>query len=165
MDAAALNEAETFVDEATQLTIVDEFREKVDKYTFIMNRSYDLGKFDDVFANASLLVEPLETGALTPTHYYAVYHHVSTSLFALATYLTDQVRVPTRVLAEQYEVVQYHPRCLRRLYMMVIIGQELVSRRFCKTLDMLEDLLDMIRQAQDPIRALFLRHFPLCAFK
>jgi hypothetical protein len=130
-----------------------------------MNRALDLSDIDTAFTHAANMIEPLETDQLTPRNYYTLYHQVSTSLFALSTSLTDPGRIATRILAEQYEVVQYNPRCLRRLYLMIVVGQELAAREFCRTLEILEDLIDMVRQAQDPIRALFLRHFLLSTFK
>ena len=48
---------------------------------------------------------------------------------------------------------------------MIVLGPELPKRTTVKIIDIMDDLTHMLRQAQDPIRALFLRHFLLSVFK
>jgi hypothetical protein len=58
-------------------------------------------------------------------------------------------------------MVQYKRGALQRLYLMVTLGPELATRRVARIKDVIEDLSEMLKQAQDPIHALFLRHFLL----
>jgi hypothetical protein len=160
-----LNAPVTFSDEKGQQVIVATASESIRSHGFMVHRSVDNADLYDAFKFAAQVVEPLETDELTPQNYYTIYHLATTELFLLAASLNDRKRITTRALAEQYEVVQYNEKCLQRLYLMIIVGSELSARHFCKPIDMLEDLTDMMRQSQDPIRALFLRHFFLSIFK
>jgi hypothetical protein len=48
---------------------------------------------------------------------------------------------------------------------MVTLGPELATRRIARMKVVIEDLSEMLKQAQDPIHALFLRHFLLSVFR
>ena len=160
-----INSPELFSDDDNQKKLVASSIEIIEAHGFLMNRNVDLVKLDEAIDHAAQLIGPLRTSELTPENYYTIYHVATTSLFAFSTGIADRAKIENRQIAEMYEVCQYKMECLTRLYLMIVIGKELAVRGVVRITDMLEDLMDMTRGAQDPIRALFLRHFFVSIFK
>ena len=160
-----INSPELFSDDDNQKKLVASSIEIIEAHGFLMNRNVDLVKLDEAIDHAAELIGPLRTSELTPENYYTIYHVATTSLFAFSTGIADRAKIDNRQIAEMYEVCQYKMECLTRLYLMIVIGKELAVRGVVRITDMLEDLMDMTRGAQDPIRALFLRHFFVSIFK
>jgi vacuolar protein sorting-associated protein 35 len=140
-------------------------QESIQANSFMVHRHLDQGEIDDAFRKASKLLLPLTTFKLSPRNYYVLYHLISTTLIELSVSIADPNRVSDRQVAEQYEVVQYHKLALVRLYLMITIAPELAARNIAKIIEVLEDVIEMIKQAQDPVHSLFLRHFLLSVFK
>jgi hypothetical protein len=65
---------------------------------------------------------------------------------------------------ELYEVVQYYPGCIQRLYLCIPVALELGIRKIVPIGEILEYLSDMTSASQDIIRTLFLRHNLLAIF-
>lgn len=165
MSELAINSPEEFTADEVQKKVVDELNEKITGYSFLMNRALDNGDISSAIQNAINLIDILTIGTLTPRNYYMLYHLVSTALIQLNNAFQDELKIPTRKIAELYETVQYNENALERLYLMITIAPELSNRHLVRITDVLDDLTDMTRQAQDPIRALFLRHYMLSIFK
>ncbi|EAY13784.1 hypothetical protein TVAG_468000 [Trichomonas vaginalis G3] len=165
MTEVAINAPENFTGDDVQKKLLDENIEKIDGYSFLMARCLDNGDINGAINHAISLIDILAIDSLTPRNYYSLYHPVSTALFQLNNALGDELKVPSRKIAELYETVQYNESALERLYLMVTIAPELSKRKIIRVLDVLDDLTDMLKQAQDPIRALFLRHYTLSIFK
>ena len=159
------NAPEQFLDEKSQKEIVAKSLENIYAHTFLMNRSLDQNEVTKAFDYATKIIEPLKTKALTPQNYNQIYQSVSASLFQLNVSLQDEYRFTSRQVAEKYEEVQYYSGCLERLYLMVTVAPELSRRHIVPISDILDDLSDMARCAQDPIRALFFRHYLLSILK
>jgi hypothetical protein len=130
-----------------------------------MNRAIDLGDIPDAFDWAARSVEPLAMTDLLPRQYYTLYHSVSTHLINLSVTLADPNRISDRQIAEEYEMIQYNSSALQHLYLLITIAPELPKRKIAQMQEMYEDVVEMLNQAQDPVHALFLRHFMLSAFK
>ena len=165
MAEAQINSPEEFTGDEIQKKIVDESIEKINGYTFLMKRALDNGDINQAITHATHLIDILQTDTLTPRNYYTLYHLVSTALLELSIEFQDELKIPTRKIAELYETVQYNESALERLYLMITIAPELSNRKLVRVTDVLDDLTDMTRQAQDPIRALFLRHYMLSIYK
>ena len=165
MTEEAINSPEEFTADEIQKRVVDESINKIEGFTFLMKRALDNGDITQAISNATHLIDILQTSTLTPRNYYTLYHLVSTALLQLNDAFQDELKIPTRKIAELYETVQYNENALERLYLMITIAPELSNRKLVRVTDVLDDLTDMTRQAQDPIRALFLRHYMLSIYK
>jgi hypothetical protein len=121
-----------------------------------MNRAFDLGDVDEAFGNAAKMILPLSKLHISPQNYCVHDHVVSTNLIDLSVTIADPSRVSNRQIAEQYEMVQYNRGTLQRLYLIVMLGSELATRRVAPMKDVIEDLSEMLKQAQNPMNALFL---------
>jgi vacuolar protein sorting-associated protein 35 len=58
-----------------------------------------------------------------------------------------------------YELVQYTGNIVPRLYLMITVGTVYLSLGLAKKKEVLQDMLEMCRGVQNPLRGLFLRHF------
>ena len=161
----SINTPETFSTEEEQMLLLTELNGNIESYRSLINRSFEMGQLNCVIEGASKLIGCLRTSQFTPKNYYKIYHAVSTILLSIFQNLQDEERFPNEKIAELYETVQYLSGCMQRLYLMITIGTELGRRGIVKINDVLDDLSDMSRAVQDPIRALFLRHYLLSIFK
>jgi len=156
---------ETFLSDEDQMKIILEMTKVIETCTYSINRSLDLGQVGTAVDFASKLIEVLKTSQLTPRNYYTTYHAVSTTLLQISVSIRDEDKFPNYLISELYETVQYQSGCMQRLYLMITIAPELARRKIIRVVDLLDDLSDMTRAAQDPIRALFMRHYLLSIFK
>ena len=58
-----------------------------------------------------------------------------------------------------YEKVQYNPSIIPRVYLMITVGSAMLKFRPELTRAVLDDLVEMSRGVQHPIRGIFLRNF------
>lgn len=68
--------------------------------------------------------------------------------------LKDESLIP-----ELYELVQYAGNIVPRLYLMITIGALYIEIKQGDRMEILQDMLEMCRGVQHPIRGLFLRHY------
>jgi vacuolar protein sorting-associated protein 35 len=148
-----------------QKRVVEKSKGLINTWNSQMNRALDLGDVDEVFLHAAKMILPLSKFHLSPQTYYVPYHIVSMNLIGLSVTIADTTRLSNREVAEQCEMVQYNRGALQRLYLMVTFDPELATRCVARMRDVIEHLSEMLKQAQDPIHALFLRHFLLSVFK
>ncbi|KAI9216823.1 vacuolar protein sorting-associated protein 35-domain-containing protein [Blastocladiella britannica] len=152
---------------------------RVKAHAFHMKKSLDADRAMDAIKHALELANELRTGALTPKNYYELYMAAFDSLRYLASYLTDahssssssnattstavpdgqQPQQQRANLAEIYELVQYSPTIVPRLYLMITVAAAYLPVGETPTPAILRDLIDMVRGVQHPVRGLFLRHY------
>lgn len=68
-------------------------------------------------------------------------------------------------MTELYEVVQYCPRSVPRLYLQICAGSALIRSEEATVKTVLNDLKEAVKCVQCPVRGLFLRHYLLQAIK
>jgi hypothetical protein len=148
-----------------QKRVVEKSQGLINRWNFRMNRALDLGDVDKAFLHAAKMIPPRRKLHLSPQSYHVLYHVVSTNLIGLSVAIADTTRLSNREIAEQYEMVRCNKGVLQRLYLIAAVGPELATRRVARRKDVIEELSEMLKQAQDPIHTLFLRHFHLSVFK
>jgi vacuolar protein sorting-associated protein 35 len=136
-------------------------------------------------SGASLSNTGLST-QLTPKNYYELYMRALEEIPALEEYLLglahktevppldpDQIRITTEPISEQpsfkmrelYDCAQYCPRVLPRLYLQITAGSALLRSKEVGAKFILDELLQVVKSEQNPIRGLFLRHYLLTALR
>lgn len=70
-----------------------------------------------------------------------------------------------RRMIDLYEIVQQAAEILQRLYLMIAVGAIYVKSKEVSSKEIMEDLLEMTKGIQNPIRGLFLRYFMLKKLK
>lgn len=109
----------------------------------------------DALRHASLLLNELRTSSLLPKQYYELFIVVCDSLEGLSAYLE---RSNTQ-LVDLYELVQYAGNILPRLYLMITVGSTLLKSKNSPREELINDMLEMCKGVQTPIRGLFLRYY------
>ena len=160
-----INHPESFSTDNEQDILIEEYAKIIDHSTNLIISAFNLNQLNVAFEAAAKLVSVLCTSLLTPKNYYTVYVAVTSSLSIISNNIKDDQRFSNEMVAQLYEIAQYHSICMQRLYLMLTVAPELCSRQIVRTADLLDDLSDMTRAAQDPIRALFLRHYFLNLFE
>ncbi|EAX96786.1 Vacuolar protein sorting-associated protein 35 containing protein [Trichomonas vaginalis G3] len=151
--------------EEIQQKVVREVLEKVNGLAYLMRRNFDNNKIDDALKYATLMLEEMKINTLSPIHYNELYQVVLSELTILKDYFNDSNFFTDRRIAELYEILQYTPSIVARLYLLFTIAPAFVKRGHAKANDIMRDLIEMARGVQHPTRALFLRHFMLHILK
>ena len=151
--------------EEEQEGIVKKTMDRINAFAFYMNRSFDDNKPDEGIDYATKMLEEMKTNALSPIHYYELYQTVLSELSRLGDNFQDKNIFSDRRIAELYEVLQYTPSIVPRLYLLFTIAPAFIKRGLAKANDVMRDLIEMARGVQHPTRALFLRHFLLHILK
>ena len=105
----------------------------------------------------TLLCE-LRTDFLKPKNYQILYNHVVNELIQVHKYMNEEIsfgREPWDI----YESVQQCRYVIPRLYLTIIAGSVYLEHSPEKCKELIEDLLDIVKQAQSPLRTIFVRYF------
>lgn len=70
-----------------------------------------------------------------------------------------------RKMADLYESVQHAGNIIPRLYLLITVGSAYVKTKEAPVKLILQDLLDMVKGVQQPVRGLFLRYYLLKMMK
>ena len=108
------------------------------------------------------MLERLRVFGFSPKQYNELFMTVTNELRYLDVYFMDLFERDQNMLAGLlYEKVQYNSSILPRLYLMITVGTAMVKHQPDLTRDVLDDLVEMSRGVQNPIRGIFLRNFLL----
>lgn len=113
--------------------------------------------FMDALKHASTFLNELRNNSLSPKEYYELYIMVYDGLEYLSEYLRDTH--PDNHLADLYELVQYAGNIIPRLYLMITVGSVYMGVKDAPIKEIMNDMLEMCRGVQHPIRGLFLRYY------
>lgn len=134
------------------------------EHRFYLRKAVDHGDFYKAIRHSLSLANELRSSQLGPQSYYKLYSMVFVELQYLGAYLVETERHGFS-LDEVFEIVQYEGNCLPRLYLLVTVGMVRMIAVPDATDEILQDLDDMVRAVQHPVRGLFLRCFLLQAVK
>jgi len=143
-----------------QERLLDEAVQHVKMESFQMKRDLDKNKVLEGLKHASDMIKELRTSSLTPKNYYELYMSICDELRHLQNYLIEEVK-KNQFETDLYQVVQYAGNIIPRLYLLVTMGVVYINvkSKSCKVI--LEDLVEMCRGVQHPLRGLFLRNYLL----
>lgn len=114
-------------------------------------------KFMDALKHASTFLNELRTSTLNPKEYYELYIVVYDGLEHLTGFLESSNSQGH--LVDLYELVQYAGNIIPRLYLMITIGSLYLKVEGSPKLEIINDMLEMCKGVQHPIRGLFLRYY------
>lgn len=117
----------------------------------------------DSLKHASNFLNELRTSSLNPKQYYELYILIYDGLTYLSNYLKDNYNSSkhktNNYLIDLYELVQYAGNIIPRLYLMITVGSVYMSVEDAPINEILNDMLEMCKGVQNPIRGLFLRYY------
>ena len=105
----------------------------------------------------NLLCE-LRTNLLSPKNYFILYNQVANELIPVQKYMTVEIsrgREPWDI----YESVQQCRYVIPRLYLMILSGAIYIENSPEKFKEITNELLEQIKEAQSPIRGIFVRYY------
>lgn len=108
---------------------------------------------------APLIAGELRTGILTPRNYYQLYMTTMDELHHLDDFFGQMCKDGTKLASELYEQVQACGDVLPRLYLLITVGATYIETRQAPAKDILNDLVEMTKGVQHPMRGLFLRNY------
>ncbi|KAL7639004.1 UNVERIFIED_CONTAM: hypothetical protein RMT77_010538 [Armadillidium vulgare] len=140
--------------------LLDEAMGVVRTQSFQMKRCLDKNRLMDGLKHASNMLGELRTSSLTPKMYYELYMFICDELRHLELFLIDEFQKGHKV-ADLYELVQYAGNIVPRLYLLITVGIVYIkTNENCKK-GIVNDLVEMCRGVQHPLRGLFLRNYLL----
>ncbi|GMM46904.1 retromer subunit [Pichia kluyveri] len=122
-------------------------------------------KLMDALKHASNFLNELRTSSLNPKQYYELYILIYDGLNYLTLYLKDNGnnnnnnKSNTNYLIDLYELIQYAGNIIPRLYLMITIGSIYLNNKDAPINEVMNDMLEMCKGVQNPIRGLFLRYY------
>ena len=150
-----------------KMTLEEQQRLLDNSITIIKNEIYQMrkcleskNKFMDSLKHASNFLNELRTSSLNPKQYYELYILIYDGLNYLSNYLKDNNKESNNnYLIDLYELVQYAGNIIPRLYLMITVGSVYMGLEDAPINEILNDMLEMCKGVQNPIRGLFLRYY------
>ncbi|KAI7903647.1 vacuolar protein sorting-associated protein 35 [Cokeromyces recurvatus] len=122
--------------------------------------SKDKNRLMDGIKHCSSMLAELRTSSLSPKNYHELYITVFDAMCYLTSYLLEAHRSGQYHLGDLYEIVQYASNIIPRLYLMITVGSIYLSLEDSPPIsEVLNDMIEMVKGVQHPIRGLFLRHY------
>jgi len=146
--------------DAEQSKYLDAAKEVVKREAFNMQRCLDKDQLMDGLRHATDMLNELRTSLLMPKSCYELYMMVTMELTHLTSYMAGEYSRGNKV-ADLYEMVQHAGNIVPRLYLLITVGVVYIKSKECSRKDILQDLVEMCRGVQHPLRGLFLRNFLL----
>ena len=137
---------------------------QVEKNSYLMKDSIEKDELKNVLKYAAIMLEQLKAESLSPKLYYELYIIITEELRLFEEYLVVLLQRGYK-MSKIYEQVQYTESIIPRLYLMCIVGSVYILSSETSTIIILDDLFDMIKGIQSPLRGLFIRHFLVSIIK
>ena len=153
------------IEQAEQSRLLTATLKRVEEQAYYMKYVIDSGDrqsnyFAAVMDYAFVMLQELCTGSLTPKYYYELYIKVVDELQALEDFFVSICEDGIITMQQLYEVVQYAPKAVPRLYMQITAGSAYVKyTEGTAAKEVWSDLIGGIKCVQCPLRGLFLRTY------
>ena len=138
--------------------LVGEATKKVKEQAFYMKRAMDNDDLKLTLDHATEMLRELRSGELTPKHYYELYMKVSEELRDLEDFFSTLQKNGMKMV-ELYERVQSCGNILPRLYLMCCVCGVYIDSQEDPAKFVLNDIINMVKGVQHPMRGLFLRNY------
>jgi len=123
-----------------------------------MKRAMDNDDLKGALQHSMQMLKELRTNLLSPKNYYELYMAVTDELRHLEVFCAELNRKGTPMV-QLYERVQHSGNVLPRLYLLITVGGVYIKSKELPAKDILQDLVEMAKGVQHPMRGLFLRNY------
>ncbi|GKT35079.1 Vacuolar protein sorting-associated protein 35B [Aduncisulcus paluster] len=137
---------------------VAESMQKVKQAHYRMREEISRKNLPGVLKEAANMLSELKTSLLSPIHYYELFNLVFDHMQEVYIFLRG-IPGDGRVKRQIYELVQRAASLIPRLYLLIVAGVVLIETDSVPKVEVLTDIIDMMKGVQNPIRGLFLREF------
>ncbi|XP_953982.1 vacuolar sorting protein 35 [Theileria annulata] len=130
----------------------------VKEQSYYMKKAIEMEDVSNSLKHGSNIISELRTSSLSPIHYYELYMKVFNELEYLADFIGDHAK-KTNIIPELYVSVQQATFILPRLYLLVMVGAHYIKSKKVTAKEILDDITELCKGIQHPMRGLFLRYY------
>jgi len=150
--------------EEDQEKYLDDALKIVKTQTFQMHKCIENNQLRFCLKESSIMLSELKTSLLTPRNYYQLYSIIFDEMQYFEQYFKEEYR-RGRKIKDLYESVQQASSIIPRLYLLITVGSVYIESHEVPSMEIIFDLLQMIKGVQNPLRGLFCRYFLLKMIK
>ena len=150
--------------EEDQEKILEAAKRAVKEHAYYMRTAIDEANLRTALKHASNMLGELRTEFLSPKNYYILFMQIFDEIRDLEAHFREEYR-RGRNLKDLYENVQHAGYVLPRIYLLITVGSVYIGSMEVPARSILNDLLEMLRGVQHPIKGLFVRYYFLKVIK
>ena len=144
--------------EEDQEKFLDDALKIVKSQAFHMGKTIENNQLRQCLKECSIMLSELKTGLLTPRNYYTLYTIIFHDMQYLEQYFKEEYR-RGRKIKDLYDAVQQASSIIPRLYLLITVGSVYIESQQVSPMEIIFDLLQMVKGVQNPLRGLFLRYY------
>jgi len=144
--------------EEDQEKFLDDALKIVKSQAFHMGKTIENNQLRQCLKECSIMLSELKTGLLTPKNYYTLYTIIFHDMQYLEQYFKEEYRRGRRI-KDLYDAVQQASSIIPRLYLLITVGSVYIESQQVPAMEIIFDLLQMVKGVQNPLRGLFLRYY------
>lgn len=144
--------------EEDQEKFLDDALRIVKSQAFHMGKTIENNQLRQCLKECSMMLSELKTGLLTPKNYYTLYTIIFHDMQYLEQYFKEEYR-RGRKIKDLYDAVQQASSIIPRLYLLITVGSVYIESQQAPAMEIIFDLLQMVKGVQNPLRGLFLRYY------
>ncbi|GBE60411.1 vacuolar sorting 35 [Babesia ovata] len=141
-----------------QCKLLEEALFYVKEHAYYMRQALDANDIGEALKRGINVISELRTSSLTPTNYYELYMKVFNELQVLSEFMGNESKRGMK-LNQLYETVQQSAFIIPRLYLLIMAASHCIKGGVSSAKSILDDVTELCRGVQHPVRGLFLRYF------
>ncbi|UKK00599.1 hypothetical protein MACK_000673 [Theileria orientalis] len=130
----------------------------VKEQSYYMKKAIEMEDISNSLKHGSNIISELRTSTLSPIHYYELYMKVFNELEYLSDFIGDHAK-KSNIISELYVSVQQATFILPRLYLLIMVGAHYIKTKKVTAKEILDDITELCKGIQHPMRGLFLRYY------
>jgi len=150
--------------EDEQELILDQGLKNIKTQSYQIKIAIDKYNLRNCLQETNQMLCELKNSQLTPKNYYQLYTTVFDEMQYVTNFFQEEVN-RGRKLQNLYDLVQQAKFIIPRIYLMITAGGIFMQNNKQSCVDIIFDLLSMIKGIQNPLRGLFVRYYLLKVIK
>ena len=146
--------------EEEQERLLTKSLKKIKEQTYFINNNINKNNLRQCLKESYILLSELRTNSLTPRKYYHLYISAFDVMLNIKNYMAEEIGRGRRLI-DLYDNVQQAKHVIPRLYLMITAGSIYMEKVPRSVHVILFDMLGIVKQAQNPIKGLFIRNYLL----
>lgn len=138
--------------------MLEDAKKNAKEQAYFMRRALESADLRKGLKFSSEMLAELKTSVLAPRNYYILFMTIFDYMRELENYFKEDFR-RGRKMIDIYEAVQHAPGLIPRLYLLITVGSVYIQSHEEGSEKILDDLIEMMKAVQSPLRGLFLRYY------
>ena len=144
----------------TQENLLNEVQASIAEIAIQIKRTLEAGKLGESIQFTESMLKELRNPSLSPASYYVLFMQIFNELKTLEDIFIAR-KESGRSVGVLYDSVQEADGVLERMYLMATVGSAYIESKEAPAKEVIEDLLEMAKSIQNPLRGLFYRYYLL----